>query len=90
MTGMSAATFGISYPLLLPLIKPVTINPLNLFVAYLGGWTGIMLTPTHLCLSLSIDYFKAKTSRTFQLLLKNVGLVLFVAFLWTLVLGFAK
>jgi hypothetical protein len=90
MTGVSNAAFGVSYPLLLPIIKPANIVSSNLFIAYLGGWLGIMLTPTHLCLSLSIEYFSAKFKETYVILIKNLAFVFLLSVLWMLVLKFSR
>ena len=90
MTGASTATFGVSYPLLLPIIRSVNIIPLNLFIAFVGGWLGIMLTPTHLCLSLSIEYFSAKFKETYIILIKNLAFVFLLSVLWMLVLKFSR
>lgn len=90
MTGASTATFGVSYPLLLPIIRSVNIIPLNLFIAFVGGWLGIMLTPTHLCLSLSIEYFSAKFKETYIILIKNLAFVVLLSVLWMLVLKFSR
>ncbi len=72
MSGAASATIGVSYPLLLPLLKTPNLNIVNLLIAFLGGWSALMLTPTHLCLSLSMEYFNAKPERVYKLLIKNV------------------
>ncbi|MCD6427717.1 MAG: DUF401 family protein, partial [Caldisericaceae bacterium] len=72
MSGAASATIGVSYPLLLPLLKTPNLNIVNLLIAFLGGWSALMLTPTHLCLSLSMGYFNAKPERVYKLLIKNV------------------
>ncbi len=72
MSGAASATIGVSYPLLLPLLKTPELNSVNLLIAFLGGWSALMLTPTHLCLSLSIEYFEAKPGKVYMLLAKTV------------------
>lgn len=60
LTGVSSASIGITYPLLMPLLKTNgTLISSNLLIAYYGVWTALLFTPTHLCLSLSVEYFKA-------------------------------
>ncbi len=92
MTGISSAAIGLSYPLLLPLMQKSygSVNPASLFIAYLGVWTAISVTPTHLCLSLSIDFFKAKLTETYKLLFKNILFVLAVSVTWILMLTYCK
>jgi len=84
MTGAASAIVGVSYPLLLPLLKTPQLNSAHLFIAFLGGWTALMITPTHLCLSLSIEYFNAKTVKVYRLLLKNVVFLLLASTLWVI------
>ena len=86
MTGAAAATVGVSYPLLLPLLKTPQLNAIHLFIAFLGGWTALMLTPTHLCLSLSIEYFNAKIAKVYQLIMKNVLFLLLASVLWIIIM----
>ncbi len=91
MTGASTATFGVSYPLLIPLIQTSgNIVSLNLFIAFVGGWLGIMSTPTHLCLALSIEYFSAKFKETYKILIKNLAFVLLLSIVWVFVLKFLR
>lgn len=89
MTGASTATFGVAYPMLIPLIKlGGSVVPSNLFIAFVGGWMGVMSTPTHLCLSLSMEYFSAKFRGTYRILIKNLLLVLLLAIIWVLLLKY--
>jgi integral membrane protein (TIGR00529 family) len=92
MTGISSAAIGLSYPLLLPLMQNAQgkINPAHLFMAYLGVWTALSITPTHLCLSLSVDFFKAKIVDTYKFLYKNILFVLFLSIIWIIVLAYFK
>ncbi len=84
MTGAAAATVGVSYPLLLPLLLTPQLNNANLFIAFLGGWSALMLTPTHLCLSLSMEYFDAMPAKMYPLLLKNIIFLMLCSTLWFL------
>ncbi len=88
MTGAASATVGVSYPLLLPLLKNPNFNPYALFVAFLGGWVALMFTPTHLCLSLTVEYFNAKLNETYPLLFKNIAFLLVFSVLYALLLKF--
>ncbi len=72
LSGAGTAMVGVSYPMLISLIKYPTFNPVYLYIAFLGGWTALMLTPTHLCLSLTIEYFNAELESTYRLLVKNI------------------
>jgi uncharacterized protein len=66
-TGYGPATFGISMPLLLPII--ITTSGLQwqaLLVAFVSGSLGQMLSPAHLCFCLSAEYFKTPLSRVYR------------------------
>ncbi len=88
MSGAASATIGVSYPLLLPLLKTPNFNPYALFIAFLGGWTALMFTPTHLCLSLTVEYFNAKFDKVYPLLLKNIGFMFAFSLLFYLLFRF--
>ncbi len=84
MSGAASATIGVSYPLLLPLLKTPNFNPYALFIAFLGGWTALMFTPTHLCLSLTVEYFNTKFNKVYPLLFKNIGFMFVFSLLFYL------
>ena len=92
MTGISSAAIGLSYTLLLPMMQNIngTVSPAHLFIAYLGVWTALSLTPTHLCLSLSIDFFKARIGLTYKVLYKNIIFVLAIGIIWIIFLTYFK
>ena len=48
--------------------------------AFASGFAGVMLSPTHLCLVLTLQYFKADMAGTYRLLYLPVGLVFLVRF----------
>jgi hypothetical protein len=45
--------------------------------AFASGFAGVMLSPTHLCLVLTIRYFKADMAGTYRLMYVPVLLVFF-------------
>ncbi|MFC1945239.1 DUF401 family protein [Chloroflexota bacterium] len=64
-TGISAAFASVALPLLIPYIgMGAGINQPTLLLAYVSGMMGVLLTPTHLCLTLSAAYFKANLGHT--------------------------
>lgn len=69
-TGYSPAFAGIALPLLLPyIIKGSSINSPALLVGYVSGFMGVLLSPLHLCLILSTEYFKASLARVYRYVL---------------------
>jgi len=69
-TGISMGFVGISLPLLVPFITLGShVNSYALMLAYISGYVGVLLSPLHLCLILSIEYFKASFARVYKLIL---------------------
>jgi integral membrane protein (TIGR00529 family) len=69
LTGISSATIGICFPVLLPFM--VVQNEVNLnyaMFAYVGAYIGMMISPVHLCLVITKDYFKADLAKIYKLL----------------------
>lgn len=82
MSGITVAFVGISYPILLPVLKTTAgLDPGLVLLAFAAGFAGTLLSPMHLCLVLSAEYFKADLSRVLRRLYLPVGLLLVGAFL---------
>ena len=70
LTGITSAIVGIGFPVLLPFI--VTQGEVNLnyaMFAFVGGYAGHMLSPMHLCLVVTNDYFKADMGKIYKMLI---------------------
>jgi hypothetical protein len=48
-------------------------------LAYVGGFSGVLLSPVHLCLLFTTEYFRADFKKVYRLLLLPVSLVVLVA-----------
>jgi integral membrane protein (TIGR00529 family) len=81
MTGLTIAFVGVSFPILLPIITGGDNIFVYLMLAYASGYCGVLLSPLHLCLVLTKDYFKAELRKVYHLLLAPVGVVWGVALL---------
>lgn len=62
LTGLSTAAFSIGFPVILPLVVEggAAIPPQWATWLMAGGFLGVMLSPLHLCLSLTRVYFGAE------------------------------
>ena len=86
MTGIAIAFVGVAFPILLPIFTGGDNLFVYLMLAYASGYCGVLLSPLHLCLVLTKDYFKAELRKVYRILLAPVGvvwgvaLVLFVLF----------
>jgi len=86
-TGVNHTFVGIGFPLILPLLGTGADTSYSMMVlAFTGGFIGIMLTPFHLCLALTREYFGARWGGVYRLLLPPalclVATSIFLAFLY--------
>ena len=79
LTGMPVAFVGGTFPLLLPFMTQSELNFTYLMLAYVGGFSGVLLSPVHLCLLFTKEYFKADFKKVYRLLYLPVSLVVLVA-----------
>ena len=81
LTGVNHAYVGISFPLLLPIFGSQNPDMILVLFAYVSGFVGILLSPAHLCLFLTLDYFKADLRDVYKILIWPVALIFVAAFL---------
>jgi len=79
LTGLTAGFVGATFPLITAMLGGQP-DPGAVTFAFASGFAGVMLSPTHLCLLLTIRYFGADMARTYRLLYAPVFLVLAVGF----------
>lgn len=68
LTGLTVAYIGIVFPLAMAAFGGHLALPLAEFL-FVTGFAGIMLSPMHLCLALTVDYFKADLRKVLRTLL---------------------
>jgi integral membrane protein (TIGR00529 family) len=71
LIGLTVAYVGTTFPILIPLIdqaRPELLTPL-LILAFVSGFTGVLLSPLHLCLILSNEHFRASWSGVYRYLI---------------------
>lgn len=81
LTGVNHAYVGISFPLLLPVFGQGNPDLILVMFAYVSGFVGILLSPAHLCLFLTLDYFKADLGDVYKILVWPSLIILSTAFL---------
>ncbi len=69
LTGMYAAYVALGYSLLAGFLFQPVIIPGNILLAFLSGYIGMMLSPTHLCLIVTNEYFKSDLIKVLRRLL---------------------
>jgi len=65
ITGIAMGFVGTSFPIVITLIGTGDIYAF-IFIAFVFGFIGMMLSPVHLCLLLTKDYFKASLIKVYQ------------------------
>jgi integral membrane protein (TIGR00529 family) len=79
-TGITIAFVGISFPILIPLLANISGDPMGLMMlAYCGGFLGTLISPLHLCLVLTNEYFGSNLVKTFRYFLPAVAIVAILA-----------
>ncbi|HOD40051.1 MAG TPA: DUF401 family protein [Candidatus Wallbacteria bacterium] len=77
LTGINTAFVGLAFPILSSLAGGLTVKSVSM--AYLAGMAGVMVSPVHLCLVLTLNYFKASTFDFYKLLIVPAGALLILA-----------
>jgi hypothetical protein len=73
LTGVTVAFVGVAIPIFLHLVQDdLTL----LFLLYVCGFAGVLLSPTHLCLVVTRDYFKADLLGVYKRLVPLVAILL--------------
>jgi integral membrane protein (TIGR00529 family) len=83
LTGITVAFVGATFPIIIAMLGGTPDVGVITF-AFASGFAGVMLSPTHLCLLLTIRYFNADMAGTYRLMYLPVLLVFLVglARLW--------
>ncbi|MEE9443995.1 MAG: DUF401 family protein [candidate division Zixibacteria bacterium] len=81
MSGMVALYVGLCFPILSGFLYDPVINLNNIYLTYLSGYLGIILSPTHFCLLLTSEYFKADLGRVYRKFVPGIILLAMFGFL---------
>ncbi len=85
LTGSTQAFVGATFPMLLGIAGAGGLNLRLLAFAFVSGYAGVMLSPTHVCLILTLQHFKADFSKVYKmLLLPETAIVSLAAILYLL------
>jgi len=85
MTGMSAAALGIGLPVLLPIIVQGEANLYYAILAFTGSFAGVMISPMHLCLVVTRNYFKADMGKIYKMLILPLTIIILSALVLVMV-----
>lgn len=86
LTGLTLGYVGICFPIIIPFLEASGSFDLGLMqFAFATGFMGVMLTPVHLCFSLTKQYFDVEWVGVYKLILPCAILVLVVSLVIALI-----
>lgn len=86
LTGQTGSYIGIAFPIVVAATEGQVSVPLAILV-FMAGSAGTMLSPMHLCLSLTIDYFKADLNKVLRMLVIPESILVGTAILSYIILS---
>jgi len=84
LTGLTVGFVGATFPIITAMLGGHP-EPAAVTFAFASGFAGVMLSPTHLCLLLTIKYFKADTAGTYRLMYLPIAIVFLIGLLQFLI-----
>ena len=66
LTGITVAFVGVTFPLIHLMLQQSGLSADLMIFAFAGGYTGVLLSPVHVCLILTKEYFDAKWSGIYK------------------------
>jgi hypothetical protein len=84
-TGVSSAAIGIGLPILFPIIVQGEANLYYAMLAFTGNFMGVMISPMHLCLVVTKNYFKADMGEIYKTLILPLIIVTLSALILVIV-----
>jgi integral membrane protein (TIGR00529 family) len=78
LTGLTVGFVGSTFPLL---ISMAGSSVSNISLAFAAGFIGVLLSPVHLCLVLTREYFKADLWGVYRKMMPASALILITAFI---------
>ena len=85
MTGIGTAALGIGLPVLLPIIVQGEPNLYYAMLAFTGSFVGVMISPMHLCLVVTRNYFKADMGKMYKMLILPLTIIILSALVLAIV-----
>jgi len=85
MTGLGTAALGIGLPVLLPIIIQGEANLYYAMLAFTGSFAGVMISPMHLCLVVTKNYFKADMGKIYKMLILPLTIIILSALVLVMV-----
>ena len=75
ITGYPTAFVGLSFPVLLPFIQSSPMGLYYVMLALGSGLSAHLLSPMHVCLVMTLQYYNASMEKVYRLLFAPVALL---------------
>jgi integral membrane protein (TIGR00529 family) len=85
ITGISSAAIGIGLPILLPIIVQGEVNLYYAMLTYAGAFMGVMLSPVHLCLVVTRNYFKSDLNQIYKMLILPLTIITLITLILVII-----
>lgn len=85
LTGLTIGFVGSTFPLLMSIGDGLSLRHLS--IAFVSGYTGVLLSPVHLCLVLTKEYFRADFGDMYRRIIPSVLFILIFALIGFFVLS---
>jgi len=82
LTGVNQSFAGIAFPVLVPIVGIESPDLRMIAFLYVSGFAGVLLSPVHLCLVLSSEYYGANLAGVFRYLVPPVIILILLAVLF--------
>jgi integral membrane protein (TIGR00529 family) len=79
LTGVNQSYAGIAFPIFIPIVGAENPDVGKIAFLYISGFAGVLLSPVHLCLVLSAQYYGANLAGVYRYLLPPVAVILLLA-----------
>ena len=88
LTGITVGFVSISFPVIYPFLVVNDVVDMNyLLLAFVGGFFGVMMSPMHLCLIVTTDFFKTTLRDVYPYLIKSGTITLVGGLLYYFVMS---
>lgn len=82
LSGLTVTYIAITFPIILPLISGGSFEYNLVALGFLGGYLGVLLSPVHLCLVLTNEYFGSSLKKVYGIMFRSaLGVSLYAIFL---------
>ena len=74
ITGYANALIGLGFPVLLPFFQVHPSGFHFMMLAYVSGFAAVFLSPMHVCLVMTQEFFRADMKKVYRLLIPPVAI----------------